>query len=170
MLEIIFSLTFTIVVSKEEWEAINTKDFADAVNKEGVLEKKKKFLSRFVVQELEEVKNKTKVFKGAVSFTTRLKYLVYLNWLLKFLEMRAIHKDHDKLCEEMRMHQNNLKSILSKFFIASNKDQEDKVVFVRNSMLTDKLICYILVLALFYGDFEFDATTLIANMKIEPKK
>jgi len=161
---------FDSIISKEEWEGLSTKEFAAAANKEGVLEKGKKYLSRFVAQELEDIKNKKRFFKGAVSFSSKLKCLVYLNWLLKFLEMRAIHKEHDKLCEEMRMHQNNLKSILSKFFIASNRDQEDKVVFVKNSMLTDKLICYILILALFYGDFELDATTLIANMKIEPKK
>lgn len=161
---------FNSIISKEEWEALNTKDFAAAVKKEGVLEKGKRYLSRFVAQELEEIKNEKRVFKGAFSFSSKLKCLIYLNWLLKFLEMRAIHKESEKLCEEMRMHQNNLKSILSKFFIASNRDGEEKVVYVKNSLLTDKLICYILVLALFYGDFELDATTLIANMKIEPRK
>ena len=127
-------------------------------------------MSRYVAQELEEIKNEKRKWKGAASFSSKLKCLVYLNWLLKFLEMRAIHKESEKLCEEMRMPQNTLKTILSRFFIASNRDQEEKVVYVKNSMLTDKLICYILVLALFYGDFEVDATTLIANMKIEPRR
>jgi len=162
---------FFSLIPREEFDAINTKDFAAAVNKEGVLEQKKKYLARFVAQELEDIKSKKKTFKETSSFSSKLKCLIYLNWLLKFLEMRTIHKEPEKICEEMRMTQNNVKTILSQFFITSGSSKEqDKIVYTRNAMLTDKLICYILILALFYGDFEFNATTLIANLKIEPKK
>ena len=159
------------MIPREEFDAINTKEFAAAVNKEGVIEKNKKHYSRFVLQELEDIKNKKRTFGANVSFGSKLKILIYLNWLLKFLDMKVIHKEPEKLGEEMRLSQNNVKTILSQFFVTSNSTKEqDKVVYTRNAMLTDKLICYILILALFYGDFDLNATALIANLKIEPKK
>lgn len=83
--------------------------------------------------------------------------------------MKFIHKAPEQLCEELKVQPAVIKSILNRFFIASTKEQ-DKIVYTRNTLLTDKLICYILVLALIYGDYEQDATNLVANMKIEPKK
>ena len=134
-----------------------------------MLDRIKSHCAKFVVQELAEIKQGKKQFKGKGTVGSKLKCLVYLNWLLRFLEMRVVYKTVEQLCDDMKMHQSNVKSILSRFFIASSKEQ-DKIVYTRNTMLTDKLISYILILALIYGDYEFDAAGLVATMKIEHKK
>lgn len=163
-------LNYLIVIPKDELDHIITKDYYAAAKKGEMTERFKKQCSRFTLQELEDIQTNTKVFTSGSNLTVKLKYLVYLNWLLRFLNMRSIHKTIDQLCDEFKIHQSSVKSILERFFVPGPKEDEDKTVYLRNDQLTDKLICYILVLALIYGDYEFDATVLIATMKADPKK
>ena len=133
------------------------------------MEKMRKNLTKFVVEEIEAIREEKRKFKSE-KYGSKIKCLVYINWLLKFLEMKVVHKPLDQLSEEMRIQQNSMKNILNKFFIATTKEGQEKPVYTRNNMLTDKLICHILILSLCYADFDFDATALVANMKIDIKK
>ena len=83
--------------------------------------------------------------------------------------MRFIHKAPQQLADEFKVNIITIKSLLSRFYI-QNEKEKDKISYSRNDMLTDKLIFYIIILALFLNDFEFDATGLQAQLKIDPKK
>mmetsp|Transcript_37653 Transcript_37653/g.33671 ORF Transcript_37653/g.33671 Transcript_37653/m.33671 type:complete len:254 (+) Transcript_37653:292-1053(+) len=157
------------IISREEWDLIDVDDMRKSIKKDKIFEKGKKFYTNYVIEEMNAIKDDRKSFKSDAVMSSKYKCLIYLNILLKCLKLRFIRKDAQQFAEELKVNPLIVKTILHRFFIM-NEREGDKISYSRNSMLTDRLTCFIVVLALIYNDYEFEASSLLNEMKIEPKK
>ena len=80
-----------------------------------------------------------------------------------------IYKTVQELSNEMKMHVKSAKSVLDKFYIVNLKEG-DNVKYIRNSMLIDKLICHIIILALIVHNYEMNGSQLATSLKLEIKR
>ncbi|KAL4444827.1 hypothetical protein ABPG74_016035 [Tetrahymena malaccensis] len=108
-------------------------------------------------------------FGGRNNQSLIAKQLVYLDYLLRVAnKVKLSGKTLDEVSKETNIPADLLKNILKNFYQAFQSGSG--VFYQRSQALKDKLISYIIVLALMVFDYKFDAAPLASLLKIEPKR
>ena len=86
-----------------------------------------------------------------------------------FEKNKYINKSYEALQKEFNSEIDLLYLAIPKFFEV-NKIDEHNFKFLRPQLLTDKLICHIVVLTLTLLDYKFQSNLLMNTLKLDTKK
>jgi len=155
------------IISQDEWDNIPLEELKKILKKPHLLHKENKFYVKYVLAELLRYTEAAPKTEATGDF--KLRCLLYLNMLFKFLSVHNVFKTLQELSSEMKMNIKCVKSVVDKFYLINLKDG-DNAKFVRNSMLIDKIMCHIIILALMIHNYEMNGTVLQTALKLDSKK
>ncbi|KAM3128567.1 hypothetical protein pb186bvf_019335 [Paramecium bursaria] len=133
-----------------------------------------KYYNPYIIQLLKTLgdqdigQQKQKGFNQKSIHLVKLKYIEYLEILLKFQNKHTFTKGVQEISHELHIRNTDIvKRILNKFYQVTNDKQ---LQFNRSKFLQDKYFCYVIVLHLFIYNFKFNANELAKQLRLNIKK
>jgi hypothetical protein len=117
---------------------------------------------------LKDVAKETSI--ATVEQTKKLKLIVFLNYLMKLYEAPFFFQTLPDKASELGIPFPIMKSLATKFYEEIPQADSNKMKYARSSLLVDRLICYIIVVALIISDFLLNVNLVAQAMKLEQKK
>ena len=159
------------IISLDEWNALNIKYALKIIKNEASPSRELKFYTDFVYDKLVKFNDIFEKSKGkTINVVFKVKTLLYLDFLLKVFKNRSYHKPVEVVARELNMKPLFLQNILNKFYQMTPVQNSDKTGFKYNRINDDKMICYIIVLCLFFFDFNMEARGLSQYLKVDTKR
>lgn len=158
------------IITIEEWNEINIKFALKIIKNEASPSRELKYYSDFIYEKLvkfNEIFDKKNTKKN-VNVTFKLKILIYLDFLLKIFRFRSYNKPLDVISKDLNIKPLFVQNILNKFYQLTQNPDNNSFKYQRAN--DDKMICYIIILCLFFFDFKMEAFALCQLLKIDKKK
>lgn len=159
------------IVSLDEWNDLNIKYALKIIKNESSPSRELRYYSDYVYEKLikfYEIFDKKN--KKNVNITFKLKILVYLDFLIKVFKYRSYHKPLEVISRELNIKPLFVQNILNRFYQLTPIQNGENTGFKYQRVNDDKMICYIIVLCLFFFDFQMEARGLSHSLKIDTKR
>lgn len=160
------------IISIEEWNELNVKYALKIIKNEASPSRELRYYSDYIYEKLvkfHEIFEKKNAKKN-VNVIFKLKILIYLDFLLKVYRFRSYNKPLEIVSKELNIKPIFLKNILEKFYQLTPSQNFENNNFKYQRITDDKMICYMIILCLFFYDFQMDAFGLFQSLKIDKKK
>ena len=159
------------IISIDEWNQLNIKYALKIIKNEASPSREMKYYTDFIHEKLikfyEIFDKKT---KKNVNVMYKLKTLLYVDFLLKIFRFRSYHKPLDIIAKELNIKPIFVQNILNKFYQLTPIQNSENSGFKYHRINDDKMICYIIVLCLFFFDFQMEARGLSQYLKVDTKR
>lgn len=159
------------IISHDEWSDLTIKFALRIIKKQDTTIREPKYYTDYVFEKLSKF---DEIFakSAKININSKIKILLYLDILLKMFRYRVVFKSPEEVAKETSIKPVFLFTILSKFYRKNAVPGSDgqRFKYNRDKTMDDKLICYIIVLALIFYDFKFDALELMQTLKLEKIK
>jgi len=160
------------IISLDEWNALSIKYALKIIKNEASPSRELKFYTDFVYEKLvkfNEIFEKKPKGKN-INVMFKLKVLLYLDFLLKVYKNRSYHKPVEVVARDLNVKPIFLQNILNKFYQMTPVQNLENNGFKYHRVNDDKMICYIIVLCLFFFDFQMEARGLSQYLKVDAKR